>query len=113
MNLLRQGRVASLLAIGAVTAVTWLYLLTARQGMDMGDMPDMSGMTMPFAAPWVFAMWWAMMLGMMLPGAAPMILTFGTLQRRKRERDEPYVPMVLFVAGYLLVWGAFSLAATG
>jgi predicted metal-binding membrane protein len=53
------------------------------------------------------------MLGMMLPSAAPMILTFGTLQRRKRERDDTYVPLVLFVAGYLLVWGAFSLAATG
>jgi len=53
-----------------------------------------------------------MMLGMMLPSAAPMILTFETLQRRKRERDEAYVPTAIFVAGYLLVWGAFSLAAT-
>ncbi len=114
MNLLRQGRIMPLLAIAAVTAIAWLYLFTARQGMDMamGDMPDMPGMAMPFAVPWVFAMWWVMMLGMMLPGAAPMILTFGTLQRRKRERDGTYVPMVLFVAGYLLVWGAFSLAAT-
>src|SRR3954453_8293318 len=77
--------------------------------MAMGDMP---GMAMPFAAPWVFAMWWVMMLGMMLPGAAPMILTFGTLQRRKRQRNETRVPIVLFVTGYLLVWGAFSLAAT-
>src|SRR5690349_6848221 len=114
MNLLRQDRVAPLLAIAGVTAIAWLYLLTTHDGMDMamGDMPDMPGMAMPFAAPWVFAMWWVMMLGMMLPSAAPMILTFGTLQRRKRTRNETYVPMVLFVAGYLLVWGAFSLAAT-
>ena len=73
------------------------------------DMPDMA---MPFAAPWVFAMWWVMMLGMMLPSAAPMILTFAALQRRKRERDQPYVPTAMFVAGYLVVWGVFSLAAT-
>jgi len=112
MNLLRQGRAVPLLAIAGVTAIAWLYLVFARHGMDMamGDMPDM---TPPFAAPLVFAMWWVMMLGMMLPSAAPMILTFGTLQRRKRERDDTYVPLVLFVAGYLLVWGAFSLAATG
>ena len=45
-------------------------------------MPDMA---VAFAAPWVFAMWWVMMLGMMLPGAAPMILTFDALQRRKRR----------------------------
>jgi predicted metal-binding membrane protein len=114
MNVLRQGRFAPLLAIAGVTAIAWLYLLTAPQGMDMamGDMPDMPGMATPFAAPWVFAMWWVMMLGMMLPSVSPMILTFGTLQRRKRERDETYVPMLLFVGGYLLVWGAFSLAAT-
>ena len=75
----------------------------------MDGMPDMA---MPFAAPWVFAMWWVMMLGMMLPSAAPMILMYDTLQRRKRERDEPYVPTTMFVAGYLIVWGAFSVAAT-
>ena len=52
------------------------------------------------------------MLGMMLPSAAPMILTFAALNRRKRERDQPYVPTAMFVAGYLVVWGVFSLAAT-
>jgi len=75
---LRRERVVIVLALAGVTAIAWLYLVVARQGMDMsvqtmGDMPDMP---MPFAAPWVFAMWWVMMAGMMLPSAAPMILTF-------------------------------------
>jgi predicted metal-binding membrane protein len=78
----------------------------------MGEMADMPGMAMPFGAPWVFAMWWVMMIGMMLPSAAPMILTFAAIQRRKRERDQRYVPTALFVIGYLIVWGAFSLVAT-
>ena len=113
-RLLRRERVVIVLALAGVTAIAWLYLFVARQGMDMsraamGDMPDMA---MPFAAPWVFAMWWVMMLGMMLPSAAPMILTFAALQRRKRDRDEPYVPTAMFVAGYLIVWGAFCVAAT-
>jgi predicted metal-binding membrane protein len=114
MNLLRRDRAVVLLALAGVTAIAWLYLLVAREGMDMalGEMPGMPDMAMPFAAPWVFAMWWVMMLGMMLPSAAPMILTFSTLQRRTRQRDGTSVPTALFVAGYLLVWGVFSVVAT-
>ena len=113
-RLLRHERAVVVLALAGVTAIAWLYLFIARQNMDMSmpAMSDMPGMSMPFAAPWVFAMWWVMMLGMMLPSAAPMILTFAALQRRKRERDQPYVPTAMFVAGYLVVWGVFSLAAT-
>lgn len=57
-------------------------------------------------------MWWVMMIGMMLPSAAPMTLTFATVNRRRRELGTPYVPTAVFVAGYLLAWGAFSLVAT-
>jgi predicted metal-binding membrane protein len=57
-------------------------------------------------------MWWVMMVGMMLPSVAPVILTFATVNRNRRARGEPYVPSALFVAGYLMVWGGFSLAAT-
>ncbi len=112
LSLLRRDRAVVLLALAGVTAIAWLYLVMAGADMAMDDMPDMPDMAMPFDAPWVFAMWWVMMFGMMVPSAAPMILTFDALQRRKRERAEAYVPTALFVAGYLLVWGAFSLAAT-
>ena len=64
------------------------------------------------AAVLMFAMWWAMMAGMMLPSALPMTLTFATVNRRRRERGTPYVPTAAFVAGYLAAWGAFSIAAT-
>ena len=53
-----------------------------------------------------------MMIGMMLPSALPMTLTFATVNRRRRELGTPWVPTAVFVAGYLLAWGAFSLAAT-
>jgi predicted metal-binding membrane protein len=59
----------------------------------------------------LFAMWWVMMVGMMLPGVAPVILTFATVNRNRRARAQPYVPAALFAAGYLLAWGGFSLAA--
>ncbi|HEX4171418.1 MAG TPA: DUF2182 domain-containing protein [Acetobacteraceae bacterium] len=114
INLLRRDRAVVLLALAGVTTIAWLYLLIARQNMDMamGEMPGMPEMAMPFAAPWVFAMWWVMMLGMMLPSAVPMILTFNALQQRKRQRADRHVPTVLFVSGYLVVWGGFSVAAT-
>jgi predicted metal-binding membrane protein len=60
----------------------------------------------------LLAMWWVMMAGMMLPGAAPMILTFATINRRRRARGQPYAPTALFAAGYLLAWGGFSVLAT-
>jgi len=53
-----------------------------------------------------------MMVGMMLPSAAPVILTFATVNRRRRGRGQPYAPTALFVAGYLLAWTGFSAAAT-
>ena len=114
-NLLRRERVVIVLALAGVTAIAWLYLFFVRDDMADMAMPAMDGMpdmAMPFAAPWVFAMWWVMMLGMMLPSAAPMILMFEAVQRRQQERERPYVPTAMFVAGYLIVWGGFSVAAT-
>ena len=60
----------------------------------------------------MFVMWWVMMVGMMTPSATPMILTFATVNRRKRARGRPFVPTAMFVAGYLLAWGVFSLGIT-
>jgi len=82
-----------------------------------GSMPGMAMGAMP--RPWtaadfalMFAMWCVMMAGMMLPSATPMILTFATVNRRKRERAQPFLPPFVFAAGYLLLWGGFSAAAT-
>jgi predicted metal-binding membrane protein len=95
-------------ALAGVTALSWLYL-AGMAGMSMA--PMLEAWTLRHAL-LMFAMWWVMMAGMMLPGAAPMTLTFATINRRRRERGSPYVPTALFVAGYLLAWAAFSVAAT-
>ncbi|HTB45386.1 MAG TPA: DUF2182 domain-containing protein [Acetobacteraceae bacterium] len=132
---LSRDRIVILLALLGVTILAWLYLLADRQrmadmaNMDMPnmDMPNMdrgrmdiggmAGMAMP--ASWsatafalTFAMWWIMMLGMMLPSAAPTILVFATMARRQRERGQKFVPVSVFTIGYLLVWGGFCVAAT-
>ena len=95
----RRERAAILVALAGITALCWLYLVS---------MPLMA-----MGAAVMFLMWWVMMIGMMLPSALPMTLTFATVNRRRRELGTPYVPTAVFVAGYLLAWGAFSLAATG
>jgi predicted metal-binding membrane protein len=99
--------VASLVAIAGLA---WAYLFGLSQ--DMASMDDMPGMAMsstlaPF--PLTAIMWAVMMVGMMLPSAMPMILLFTTVQRKQGKR--PVITTGTFAAGYLLVWGGFSVAA--
>ncbi len=114
--MLRHQRLAIGVSLAAVIVLAWLYLF--GQAADMRS--AMAGMDRNMAMPpkgavdllLLFAMWWVMMVGMMLPSAAPMILTFATVNRNRRALDEPYVPTALFVVGYLLAWGGFSVLAT-
>jgi predicted metal-binding membrane protein len=93
--------------------------MSAGQGAA-GGMDDMDDVGMAAMAPmaWtpgyavlMFGMWWIMMMAMMLPSATPMILLFALINRKQREDGAPYVPTGIFAAGYLLVWGAFSVVA--
>lgn len=61
----------------------------------------------------MFFMWWVMMMAMMLPSASPVILLFAGVNRKQRALDSPYVPTAVFAAGYVIVWGGFSLLAAG
>ena len=56
-----------------------------------------------FAAGWVL-----MIVAMMLPSSLPLVLTFGALVRRRRR---PGILVALMLAGYLVVWASFGLAA--
>ena len=78
-------------------------------GMKMSR-PDMTAWPVAALIP-LFLMWTEMMVAMMLPSAAPMILTFALVNRKRRERQEIFVPVGIFLAGYLVVWTAFSALA--
>jgi len=113
---LRRQRAVILAALAPIAALAWLYLFLAAADMTAA----MAGMDRTMVMPprgstellLLFAMWWVMMVGMMLPSVAPVILTFATVNRNRAARGEPYVPSALFTAGYLLAWVGFSLAAT-
>jgi predicted metal-binding membrane protein len=57
-------------------------------------------------------MWLVMMVGMMLPSAAPTLLLYAGVVRRSADGARTRARVYQFAAGYLLVWGGFSLAAT-
>ena len=90
-------------ALACVVALAWAWLL-AGAGVGMEAM-DMGGGGMMLMRPeWtvgyaarVFGMWIVMMAAMMLPGAGPAIAGAAS--------------PVFFSAGYLSIWGGFSLAA--
>jgi predicted metal-binding membrane protein len=109
-----RDRATILAVLAGLTGISWLYLVDLAADMGGG----MSGAMGASLSSWsayhfllMFVMWWVMMIGMMAPSAAPMILTFATINRRRRERDQPFVPTALFAAGYLAAWGAFSIVA--
>ena len=113
--LLLRDRVVIWLALAGVTAFSWLYIYQQTGAMEgMGDIAVPAIFT-----PWTagdfalnMAIWWAMMPGMMLPSAAPMILTFATINRHKRQRGQSFVPTMVFTSGYLIAWGLFGVFAT-
>ena len=120
-----RERLWLLVAIALVTALAWGYLWYVAGAMSgPGNMTNgqgsMGAMAMAVAPkPWqlydavaMLMMWWVMMAGMMLPSATAMIMTFATVNRRRRERGQNNVGTTIFVSGYLIAWGGFSVGAT-
>jgi predicted metal-binding membrane protein len=119
---LRRDRIVLVAGLVAVLAVAWGWLVSGA-GMEMSavEMTAMAGMDgwlmrpavwTPGYAVLIFAMWWVMMVAMMLPSAAPMLLLFARVNRKDKRAGAPLVPIALFAAGYLLVWGGFCVVAT-
>lgn len=123
---LARHRAVTALLLAVLTLLAWAWL---AMGAGMGAAPGISlppltpaasppsampGMDMPAAAAWSashfalsFAMWWVMMVAMMLPSAAPTIL----LHVRAATGVGAPPETGWFLGGYLLVWGLFSLSA--
>lgn len=126
-SLLRRDRLVVGLCLCVLGLLSWYYLLNgAGTGMSVAAMS-----TWQFPPPvypgdadywpmayWglMLAMWWVMMIAMMLPSAAPMILLYARVQRHHWKEAgvvDALVPTMTFVTGYLASWLVFSLLATG
>jgi predicted metal-binding membrane protein len=115
-SILRRERLIVGGCLVAIVVLAWVYLLQTK--MTMPDM-DMPGMVMVDLQPWgpatvllLFVMWAVMMVAMMVPSAAPMILAFLTVNQRRQAAARPFVPVTIFILGYLAVWTVFSALAT-
>jgi predicted metal-binding membrane protein len=122
-SLLRRDRLVVSAALAVLVVAAWAYLLylaSAMADMAMPDMPGMPGMAMAMPAmhPWSWVeagalavMWAVMMVAMMTPSAAPMILMFATIHRRRAAEGRAAVPTAIFLLGYFVVWTSFSVVA--
>jgi predicted metal-binding membrane protein len=98
-RLLRHERALIACTLALLVACGWAYLM---RGMGMAAMnPPLSALV---------AMWWLMMLAMMLPSATPAILLYARV-RSSRDQDSAIAQTWVFLIGYLAVWLCFSVAA--
>ena len=127
----RRDRLVVVAALATVVAASWIFtLMGVGMGMTAFEMTAMSAPlptldTLAAASvmahqPWsggyagvMVLMWWVMMIAMMMPSASPMILLFARVSRQARTQEAPFVPTGVFAAGYVVMWGLFSLLATG
>ena len=95
-EILRRHRGVTLAGLVVVIALAWAWIISgAGMGMAMGWSLERLFLTL--------AMWWVMMVAMMVPAAAPTVLLYA------RSARPPHSGA--FLAGYLLCWLGFSIGA--
>ena len=105
IDALQLGLIAALIAFAAVA---WAVTGGRMEGMDMGPGSDLGSLSFYVGA------WVVMMAAMMFPSISPMVRTYALVQRSRHARrglGEPTAAIVAFVAGYILAWTIFGLAA--
>ena len=122
-RLLRRDRTIVSIALLILILLAWLYVGRLATSTDItGTRVVWTGTriaTTSILQPWssaefafMFIMWAAMMVAMMLPSAAPMVLRYARIGRATAFDTNPIGLSGWFVAGYLLVWFGFAFAAT-
>jgi len=92
-----------LVALLALAGVGWAYVSAQSGSMTMSVGADFESFAI-FIATWV-----VMMAAMMFPSVAPVVLVYAQYTRR-RVGAWPLLT-TLFVAGYLMIWGAVGVGA--
>jgi predicted metal-binding membrane protein len=95
-----------LVALLALAALAWLYIDDRMAGMDDGPGTDLGSLG------FYVTVWVVMMAAMMFPSIVPMVSIYSRVQGTRRARGKA-VPggTATFVAGYLVCWTLFGLAA--
>jgi predicted metal-binding membrane protein len=113
-RLLARPRLLAALCVAVLAGAGWISL-----GLMLADSGVLAALCRPSfgAGSWntaqaalVFAMWCAMVFAMMLPSAAPMILTYADLAETAARKGEPAASPLALIAGYLAVWLSAAVA---
>jgi predicted metal-binding membrane protein len=111
---LRRDRAVTAAGLFGLVLLAWAYTVHLARAMGPMDqsmlMPQAHGWG-PDQVSWLFVMWVVMMTAMMIPSAAPVILLFAHVARRRRLKGELTGSPTVFVLGYLLAWTGYSLLA--
>lgn len=111
-KILKNDRLIIIAGIAVVSVIAWTYMV--KVSVSVGQL-----ISAPTPHAWNlnvlashFCMWIIMMIAMMLPTAGPMILTFSSISRGRKHKNQPYVKTSIFTGGYLLVTVGYSLFVT-
>ncbi|MBL8895824.1 MAG: DUF2182 domain-containing protein [Rhizobiales bacterium] len=105
-------RILMWLCLGAMALAGWGYLAVNQNAFEaLCRALPIGAAPRDFA--FVFSMWLAMGLAMMLPSATPMIDTYLDIAEAARAKSIAVVSPLILVAGYCLVWFAFALVMSG
>jgi len=106
---LDRTAVALVAALLLLSGLAWLATAERMRGMDAGPGTDLGSLG-SYVSVWV-----VMMAAMMFPAIAPMVMVHGRIQGGRGSDGRALRPglTALFVAGYVVAWGAFGLAAYG
>ena len=114
-----RPKVIAVVCVVSLAGLGWLYVGLLTAGMGGAGVFDVLCRAMVGGDPirasavaLVALMWGAMTLAMMLPSAAPMILTYAEIADTAARKAEPVVSPFVLAAGYTAVWFGFAAVAT-
>ncbi|MBX6369954.1 MAG: DUF2182 domain-containing protein [Rhodospirillales bacterium] len=108
---LRREQATVVAMLVAITVATWTYILRLAVAMPMNRMMMPRDWTVHEAL-FMFVMWSAMMVAMMVPSASPMVLIYARVAQQAQKQGKPFAATAWFVGGYLAAWIGFSGLAT-
>lgn len=116
-----RPKLIAALCVVTLTGLGWLYLALLTAGLNGVSAFNVlcraitsSGSAGASGVALVALMWAAMTLAMMLPSAAPMILTYAEIAdtAAHKHKGERIVSPFVLAAGYTVIWLGFAGAAT-
>jgi predicted metal-binding membrane protein len=103
-----RPRLVASACVLALTALGWsAFAAMTAEGHFWAICATSRGADLPLAA----GLWLAMTLAMMLPSAAPMILTYAQIAETAARKGERIVSPLVIAAGYCAVWIGFAIFA--